>query len=166
MPQLVFQMENPTYTCCAHAPATRCVVVETSLDDKRIMVKEFDPAKGRGNTLRIIEKNKLTARHGTVTGRNVYAISESAATKTHIHLISLAAGPDHEIAVKGWPDPSGLNWSPTGKGLYSGFLSRHNSALLYVDLKGDSQVLWQYKANPEFAAGVLHWTAAILRSQG
>jgi hypothetical protein len=61
-------------------------------------------------------------------------------------LLSLSGGPDREIAVKGrsnlpW---AGLNWSADGKGLYAGSVSPQATTLLYVDLKGNAQLLWRY----------------------
>jgi hypothetical protein len=48
--------------------------------------------------------------------------------------------------VKGWPNLTGLDWSPDAKGIYCGFVSAQGSgALLYVDLAGNVRVLWQHK---------------------
>jgi Tol biopolymer transport system component len=60
-------------------------------------------------------------------------------------LLSLSGGSDREITLKGWPNNTGLHWSPDGKGLYCGSRSPQVSTLLYVDLKGNARVLWQYK---------------------
>jgi len=48
--------------------------------------------------------------------------------------------------VKGWPNLTGLDWSPDGKGFYCGSVSPQSRTLLYVDLNGNARVLWQYKA--------------------
>ena len=48
--------------------------------------------------------------------------------------------------MKGWPNLTGLDWSPDGKGLYCGSVSPQSRTLLHVDLKGNARVLWQYKA--------------------
>ena len=66
---------------------------------------------------------------------------ESGEAEIHIRLLSLSGGADREIAVKGWPNITGLNWSPDGKGLYCGSVSPQGSTLLYVDLKGNAVVL-------------------------
>jgi Tol biopolymer transport system component len=64
----------------------------------------------------------------------------------HIRLLSLSGGSDREITVKGWPNLTGLDWSPDGKGLYCGSASPQAPTLLYVNLEGNARVLWQYKA--------------------
>jgi hypothetical protein len=42
-------------------------------------------------------------------------------------------------------NPCGRNSSPDGKGLYCGSVSSQAGTILYVDLKGNARVLWQYK---------------------
>ena len=49
--------------------------------------------------------------------------------------------------MKGWPNGSGLAWSPDGKGFYTGSVSPQHLTLLYVDLKGNAKVLWQYRGS-------------------
>jgi hypothetical protein len=64
-----------------------------------------------------------------------------------MRLLSLSGGPDRAITVKGWPNLSwnSLSWSRGGKGLYLGSVSPQGKTLLYVDLKGNARVLWQFK---------------------
>jgi Tol biopolymer transport system component len=71
-------------------------------------------------------------------------------------LLSLTAGPDREISVKGWPALSfrGLTWSADGKGLYCGSNSPQGSTLLHVDLEGKAKVLWQRKGESGDLFGV------------
>jgi hypothetical protein len=56
--------------------------------------------------------------------------------------------------VKGWPNITGLDWSPYGKGFYCGSASPQGPTLLYVDLKGNARVLWQYKGGSGFIWGI------------
>ena len=56
--------------------------------------------------------------------------------------------------MKDWPNGSGLDWSPDGKGFYTGSVSPQRLTLLYVDLKGNAKVLWQYKGSSGVIAGV------------
>jgi hypothetical protein len=60
-------------------------------------------------------------------------------------LLSLSGGSDREITLKGWPNIAGIEWTLDGKGLYCGSVSPQGSTLLYVDLKGNARVLWQYR---------------------
>ena len=56
--------------------------------------------------------------------------------------------------MKGWPNLTGLDWSPDGNGLYCGSVSPQSQTLLYVDLEGNAKVLWQFKGAGFAIAGV------------
>jgi hypothetical protein len=107
----------------------------------------FDPVKGRGKVLRTIQKDATASFDGAgpPPDGTTFAISRGREVEIHIRLLSLSGGSDREIAVKGWPNLTGLDW-PDGNGLYCGSVSNQASTLLYVDLKGAAKVLWQYKA--------------------
>ncbi len=107
----------------------------------------FDPLKGRGKVLRTIEEQPRDGfAFGLSPDGNTFAIARSEKPEIHIRLLSLSGGSDREIMVKGWPDITGLNWSPDGKGMYCGSVSTQgNGVLLYVDLAGSAKVLWQRK---------------------
>ena len=128
------------------------MLLEASQDEKQLTITAFDPLKGRGKVLRTIEKNPDAFFLGAALssdGANL-AISRAFEAEIHIRLLSLSAGPDREITVKGWPNIAGLDWSHDGKGLYCGSGSAQGKTLLYVDLKGNARVLWQLKGASGF----------------
>jgi len=53
-----------------------------------------------------------------------------------------------------WPNITGLDWSPDGRGLYCGSVSPQVNTVLYVDLKGNARVLWQTKGGGSYIWGV------------
>ncbi len=153
-PQFVLEMRNGWHMC-ARAPASLCVVREDSQDAKQLTLTAFDPVKGRGKVLRTLSKDPVSS-FGTALSPEgtTLAIAKEQEPEIHIRLLSLSGGSDREIAVKGWPNVTGLDWSPDGKGLYCGSVSTQgNGVLLYVDLAGNARVLWQGKG----AAGGLLW---------
>jgi Tol biopolymer transport system component len=147
VPQLVMELRNDYIYECARAPASLCVVIEGSQDEKHLMVTAFDPLKGRGRVLRTIEKGPSDHHFGLGLSPDgsTFALSRGGEPEIHIRLLSLSGGSDREITVKGWSNQTGLDWSPDGKGLYCGSVSPRFSTLLYVDLKGNARVLWQHK---------------------
>jgi hypothetical protein len=149
VPQRVLEMRNDWNYECAHRPASLCVVSEASQDEKQFTLTAFDPLKGRGKVIRTIQKKPNVSFNGQALSpdETMYAISKSGeAADIHIRMLSLAGDADREITVKDWPNLTGLSWSPEGKGLYVGSVSAgQGGTLLYVDLKGNSQVLSQYK---------------------
>ena len=155
LPQVVLETRNWQQHGCARAPASLCVIVEASEDEKKLTLTAFDPLKGRGEVLRTIDVNPTALYHNTLSPDGIiFAVSRGGEAEIHIQLLSISGGSDREITVKGWPNITGLNWSPDGKGLYCGSVSSQGGTLLYVDLKGNARVLWQYKGTDREIWGV------------
>jgi len=161
MPQFVMEMRNAMIFAeagCARAPASLCVVTEPTQDEKGLTLTALDPLKGRGKVLRTIAKDPSAHAFGVALSPDgsTLAISRNFEPEIHIRLLSLTGGSDREITVKGWPELTfrGLSWSADGKGLYCGSNSPRGSTLLYVDLKGNAQALWQHKGGSGDLFGV------------
>jgi serine/threonine protein kinase/Tol biopolymer transport system component len=143
-PQVVLETRNWLQHWCARAPASLCVIGEASQDKKQLIITAFDPVKGRGSVLRTIDSGPTQHFSLSPDGATL-AVSLGGEAEIQIRLLSLSGGSDREIKVKGWPNLTGLDWSADGKGLYCGFVSPQGRTLLYVDLKGNARVLWQFK---------------------
>jgi Tol biopolymer transport system component len=158
VPQLVLESPKALNAGCARALASLCVLLEESQDEKHLTLTAFDLVKGRGKTLRTIEKDPSAYEFGSGLSPDgsAFAIARSGEAEINIRLLALAGGPDHEITVKGWPDVSwlGLEWSTDGKGFYCGSVSPQSNTLLFVDLKGNARVLWQFKGTGPLIWGV------------
>ncbi len=150
LPQFVMNFRNIRATAaygCARAPATLCVVLEMTGDEKQLILTAFDPLKGRGKVLRTIERDpayddfyrssKLSPDGST------FAIPRGDGPQISIRLVSLSGGSDRDLIVHGLPNLAHVDWSPDSKGLYCGSDSGQSRTLLYVDLKGNATVLWQ-----------------------
>jgi len=147
MPQFVLETRNEDEFECARAPATLCVLLDAREDQKQLTITAFDPLKGRGRLLRTVEKDHTAGVcYGLSPDGSTFAISIDGEAEIHIRLLALSGGSDREITVKGWPNITGLDWSPDGKALYCGSVSPQGGTLLYVDLKGNAQVVWRCKA--------------------
>ena len=145
VPQLVLDVRNGVDFRCARAPAKLCVIFERTQDRKQMVITAFDPLKGREKVLQTAETDASYEYEPDLSPDGLtVAISRSGDTEAHIRLISLSSGSYREVTVKGWPNLVSLDWSPDAKGFYAGFVSPQTSTLLYVDLKGNAQVLWQY----------------------
>jgi len=154
--QFVLEMRNFLSLECARAPASLCEVHEASQDEKHVTATAFDPVKGRGMVVRTLEKDPTAQLTGAALSRDgtSFAISRGSEAEIHIRLLSLSGGSDREITVKGWPNLTSLDWSPDGKGVYCGTVSPQSRTLLYVDLKGNARVMWQYKGSFGYIWGV------------
>jgi Tol biopolymer transport system component len=143
-PQLVLEMRSGWHMC-ARAPASLCVISEPQRDSKQVTITAFDPLKGRGKVLLTLPTepgdNVVLSPDG-----HILASARNNGPEFHIRLLSLLGGSEREITVKGWPNITGLDWSPDGKGIYCGSISAQGSgAVLYVDLAGKVRALWQHK---------------------
>jgi DNA-binding winged helix-turn-helix (wHTH) protein/Tol biopolymer transport system component len=147
VPLVVLEPTNFIEFSCARAPASLCVIFETSLDQKHLIITAFDPLKGRGRMLRTIQNDPLHTygRPNLSPDGSMIAMSREGGPEIEIHLLSPSGGTERNITVKGWSNITGLDWSTDGNGLYCGSVSPQGSTLLYVDLNGNARVLWQYK---------------------
>jgi Tol biopolymer transport system component len=146
VPQVVLETRNGAGFLCARAPASLCVIWEASQDHKQLVITAFDPLKGRGKVLQTIDDPTSSYNAALSPDGATFAIWRGGETEIHIRFLSLSGGSDREIMLKDWPNLTGLDWSPDGKGLYCGSVSPQARTLLYVDLEGNAKVLWQYKA--------------------
>jgi serine/threonine protein kinase len=143
-PRFVLEMSNDADFNCTRSSAGLCVLAENSQDRKQLTVTAFDPLKGRGKVLRTMSKDAAASLGAMLSpDGSTIAIGRYWQPEIHIRLLSLSGGTDREITVKGWPNITGLDWSPDGKGIYCGSAPGPGTTLLYVDLEGNARVVWQ-----------------------
>jgi len=144
--QLVLEMQGSGSFDCSRAPASLCVVLETSQDRKLYTLTAFDPLKGRGKVLKTIERDLSGDYYGSLSpDGSTFAIWKGDEPEIHIRLLPLSGGSTSEITVRGWPNLRNLVWSTDGKGLYASSVSPQATTLLYVNLKGNTRLLQQEK---------------------
>ncbi len=148
-PELVLDARNYWDFQCSRSPATLCVVLERSQDEKRMVLTAFDPLKGRGQVLLNIEKDPgvLAYSDGLSPDGSTFALAKRSEPEIHIRLFSLSGGPEREITIKTLGNMSGLDWAADGRGMYCASLSSQGGTLFYTDLKGTSQIVWQNKGS-------------------
>jgi len=168
VPQAVLETRSFDGFSCASAPASLCVILEPSPDRKQRTITAFDPLKSRGRVLRTIDNDPPSSYGGAGLSPDglTFAVSRGGEREMHIRLLSLSGGSDLEIKVKGWPNNTGIDWSPDGKGLYCGSQSPQGNTLLYVDLKGNARVMWQNKAGSSDIVGIPSPDGRYLATQG
>ena len=128
---------------CARSPAELCVIAEPTEDRTQEVITSLDPVKGRGPEL---------ARF-TVDPNDSSWFSVISWDGTHIAATRTAAGPIYilpvhgqgvqQIKVKGWDRLEEFTWAADGRGLFVVAPASRGKALLHVDLKGNTHVLWE-----------------------
>jgi DNA-binding beta-propeller fold protein YncE len=155
LPELVSDMAFQSDYRCTSAPANVCVIFEEGENQPRLTVTAFDPIKGRGKLLRTVEKDPKEGLGAALSpDGSIIAVTKQDGPEIHIRLLPLSGGTGREIVVKGWSNIAGLDWSADGKGIYVGSTSSQGGTLLYVDLKGTAQVVWQTKERTRFLGGI------------
>jgi Tol biopolymer transport system component len=158
VPQPVLETRGEVDYDCARAPASLCVVLEQSQDEKRLTLTAFDPLKGRGKLLRTFETHASVHDFASALSPDgsIFAISRNSDAEIHIRLLSLSGGSDREVRVRGWSGLywMGLQWSADGRGFYCSSHSLQIGTLLYVDLNGSARILEQYKGMGGYIWGI------------
>lgn len=146
-PREVLHATGTTDFRCARAPAKLCVFDEKK--GSRTVFSSFDPVKGKG---REIYRERPPVARGT--GRfdlspdgSRLAISLYNPREGRIRLVSLRDGTTSDLVVKSWNRFTDIDWAPDGRGLYVGSITPEGDSVLYVDLQGHAQLLWQHGGN-------------------
>ena len=134
---------------CANAPGSLCAFAEPGEDGKQLIFTTLDPVRGRGREL---------ARFATSPKENYSWNFSPDGTRiavlqrkdSGITIIPLSGGHPYRVTVKGWEQSvSGVVWwAADGKGLIVGSAVKRGTALLHIDLKGNTNVLWQRDGSP------------------
>ncbi len=147
VPQLVLEGLGINGLACARSPATLCVFSEESSDHKQLIFSVFE-------TSQEARRHELTRinlkRYGNWASSWDLSLDGSRLALAHydtqgrIQILPLAGGEVREVNVGGWNGLFRLFWAADGKGLFvSANPTGTRATLLYVDLEGRSQVLWQ-----------------------
>jgi serine/threonine protein kinase/Tol biopolymer transport system component len=146
-PQLVVEGRGINELACARSPAASCLFSEEAPDRKQVIFWGFDPIKGRGRELTRVSLNQPVAGYGwdvSPDGSRV-AFTQFDEREGRLQILRLAGGQAREINVKGWKGLQTLFWAADGRGLFVSPTAGQGATLLYVDLEGHAQVIWQQK---------------------
>jgi serine/threonine protein kinase/Tol biopolymer transport system component len=146
-PQMGLEGRRINGLACAEPPATNCVFSEETSDATQLIFSGFDPAHGRGQELTRINLRRPNPGYHWDLSRDGsrLAFAQYDFREGRIQILPLAGGEAHEVNVKGRSRLGSLHWAADGKGLLVGVGGYiiSGSTLLYVDLEGRAEVLWQ-----------------------
>ncbi len=127
---------------CARSPLTVCVFAERAPNRKQLVFSSFDPVNGRGKELARMEVDSIKDYDWDLSpdGSRI-AIHKS--TEAPIQIISIAGQATKQLNATGWNSIENLHWAADGKGLYSASRTVDSSVLLYLDLQGNTRVVWE-----------------------
>jgi Tol biopolymer transport system component len=152
-PQLVLEGRGIDHLACARSPATLCVFSEESPDHKQLTFSAFEPSKEptRRELRRINLKQNVNGLPAVPISFYSYgwdlsfdgsqlAFTQYDQYEGRIQILPLPSGEVREVNVRGWNGLECLFWAADGRSLVS---TSGGDTLLYVDLEGRAQVIWQ-----------------------
>jgi len=141
-PQLVLTANLYGPPGCARSPATLCAIAERSQDLKQLIFTAFDPLQGRGPELARFDIDPQ-GNYDWALSPDGTRIAVLNMLEARIHILFLSRKVTEEFAVKEWKSLDSLAWTADGKALFVSSHTQRGSAVLHVDLRGNSQVLWK-----------------------
>jgi Tol biopolymer transport system component/DNA-binding winged helix-turn-helix (wHTH) protein len=142
-PQVVATALGDPQIACTRSPADFCVVQEHTQDRKLVMFTALDPLKGRGREL---FRTPLDAYRNYLAwdiSPDGKRIAIQKFPEGPYQILSLHGDELQQITVKGWRSVQSCDWSADSKGLFVSAPTAQGSVLLYVDLRGNSRVVWE-----------------------
>ncbi len=161
-PELVFPLEEFSMFWCTDRNPGFCVYGEMS-DKHELIITRFDPLSGeRAEQMRIPIAPGDSARLG---GSYAWQLSPDGqwigVVKRHenkVLMYPVRGGTPMEFAPRGFFDFVDLNWSSDSQGLFVSSPSPGGASLLYLDLHGHMQKIWQHQQG--------RWTWAVPSPDG
>jgi serine/threonine protein kinase len=151
-PELVLEGRGIDRLACARSPAALCVFSEESPDHKQLIFSTFEPSQEqRRRELTRVNLTQPVSLYGWFYGWDLsldgsrLALAQSEELEGRIQILPLAGGEVREVNVRGWHGLSNPFWAADGRGLFVSADAGLGATLLYVDLDGRGQVIWQQR---------------------
>jgi len=142
-PQIVLEAPGIGNFECSHLPATICAFGQEK--QKELVISVFNPVVGKPHEVATLTRTAPFSWGWALSpdGKSI-AASTFGATNNRIRLISLSGQPVRELIVKNWSGFNSLDWAADSKGFFvSSNPAGLRESLLYVDLAGNAQQIWQ-----------------------
>ena len=141
-PEFVTTMASTAQVHCARPPFSLCVLAERTEDRKRLIFTSIDILKGRGPELARFDLDPGIETWLFDISPDGTRLAVSGNPKGPIHILTLRGHAEQVIPVK-FNNLLGLfSWAADGKGLYVPDETKRGTVLSYVDLRGNTRVLW------------------------
>jgi len=139
-PQLVLTGNTEGGPRCAKSPASLCAIAERSADRKQVVFTAFDPVNGRGREIAKSDTD-AAADYGWDLSPDGTRIALLKNRDARVQILSMKGRAPQEITVKGWNILTSAVWTADGKGLIVSRYTPRGSALVHVDLQGNTRLL-------------------------
>ena len=130
---------------CARAPATACLIAERTPDHRELVFTSFDPLKGRGKEItRFDTVPTPDAEYAWDLSPDGTCVAILRRSDGSVDLLSLSGHAPRRVLAKDWTSFQTVAWAADGRGLFVSALTKEGSAILYLGLKGNAQLLKRF----------------------
>lgn len=140
--QSIFPARSGSLPLCTRPPYNICAIAEPSQDGRQIILTAFDPLRARGSEL--IRLNIDPAVNWNLDlspdGTRLAALTNPTGP---LRIISLRGQPVEVIHPRVLNNLQFVHWAANGRGLYVFTGARNGRALWHLDLRGNSNLLWE-----------------------
>jgi len=141
-PELILTADFSGIRCAR----TLCAIMERDKARRQLVFTDLDPVKGRGRELSRFDVGAdLAVWYDWAISPDSTHIAVLEVGGRTIHVLSLRGQPEQLIHPKEWSGLEALSWDADGKGLLSSSSTQRSAVLLYIDLQGNTQVLWEQR---------------------
>jgi serine/threonine protein kinase/Tol biopolymer transport system component len=141
-PQLVLNERGFAVVNCARSPSNLCVVDQRTKG--QLVFYAFDPSRGKGGELTRVDvsPNAQYVWDLSPDGSRI-ALIRSHDEQGRLQVLSLTGERSYDVVVQGGHQLGAISWAADGNGWFVSSRSEGSITLLFVDLKGQAQVLWR-----------------------
>jgi eukaryotic-like serine/threonine-protein kinase len=145
-PEYLFNVPPGSGFACARFSSNVCLLAEPTADRKQFIVSTFDTDNGkRGHELfrydRYLNPNEDSGPIGFAISPNGESIATSVGPEGPIRILSLHGQATRIIRIKNL-NLGPMGWMPDGKALLLTNFATDGTMVLYVDLQGNTKLLW------------------------
>jgi len=139
---------------CGSAQSSSCVAAE--LKDKQLIFYYLDPVKGRGDEIaRFAEYQSLEPRFSLSPDAARIAIVDPSEEVGKIRILNLADRKVAVLSVRDWKVLQEIGWAADGKSLFALAPSASSYAILSIDGKAKSKILYQFPVGSAWIDGIV-----------
>jgi DNA-binding winged helix-turn-helix (wHTH) protein/Tol biopolymer transport system component len=131
---------------CPLPPAWKCIFSDRSADRRQVIWKAVDPLKGPLDEVARMDTD-VDSEYDWALSADGKTIVTRKDREANVAFLDLTSHKLRHVAVNGWRLMTNLDWSPDGKGFFTCGIRPQGSVLLYVDLNGKAQPIWEYSGN-------------------
>jgi eukaryotic-like serine/threonine-protein kinase len=141
-PELVTNITSTAEVYCARPPFSLCVLGERTEDRKHLIFTSIDALRGRGSELASFDLDpEIEYYHSDISPDGTH-LAVTGNRNGPIHILSLPGSAEQVIPAKFNNLMGDFFWAADGKGLYVADQTKRGTVLSYLDLHGNTHVLW------------------------